>query len=202
MAPQQRPRLVRRRAPSRGALVALASGLLLASEARAEERAPYVHLVGAAAVGDSLRLNNPFRLPTPLGKTPESVSTAAPYLDLSLAILGGNPSGWQHGVWTHLSLALSGVPQQVLAPSYAALRRGAGWMAYGRAGLPVVLAPDANVGGELAFGGVYLLSGGLGLTAEAAGTAFYGAATREVSATLVPLLSLQLGVVVDFEALP
>jgi hypothetical protein len=197
MAPQQRPRLVRRRAPSWGVLAALASGLLLASEARAEERAPYVHLIGAAAVGSALRLNNPFRLPTPLGKTPESVSTAAPYLDLGLAVLGGDPSGWQHGAWVHLSLAL-----QVAAPSYAVLRRGAGWMAYGRAGLPVVLAPDVNLGGELAVGGVYLLSGGLGLTAEAGGSAFYGAATREVSATLVPLLSLQLGVVVDFEALP
>ena len=47
-----------------------------------------------------------------------------------------------------------------------------------------------------------MLSAGVGLSAEVGGAAFYGAATREVSATLVPLLYGQAGVAFDWEVLP
>jgi hypothetical protein len=72
----------------------------------------------------------------------------------------------------------------------------------GRAGIPIVLEPDANVGFELAAGGVWLFTGGLGLSAELVGSLFYGAATRETSSTAIPLLSFELGVWMDYEVLP
>jgi hypothetical protein len=65
-----------------------------------------------------------------------------------------------------------------------------------------VLNPDPNVGGELAFGGAYLLTAGLGLQAEIVGNIFYGAATWEKKITSIPMISLQAGLVVDFEVLP
>lgn len=183
----------------------LLAGLLLAPQARAagDERGPYLHMLGAASVGRSLRFNNPFRLEEPLGKGPESVSLAAGYSDFAMALLFGLPWGAQHGVWVHGSIALTGIPQEVLAPSYVFLWRfERGRMLYGRAGAAVVIEPDANVGFDAGVGGVYLFSGSLGVTAELGGSAYYGAATREVAATLVPLLSLQAGLVFDWESLP
>jgi hypothetical protein len=167
------------------------------------ERAPYAHVVLAGTLGKSLRFNNPFRLDAPLGSSGESVSAAAAYVDVAAAVMFGAPWGWQHGAWLHWSAAVTGIGQDVVAPSYVAMWRGEGpAMAYGRFGLPVVLSPNTNVGGELALGAIYMLTGGAGLTAELGASAFYGAATREVQATLVPLLSLQLGVALDWEALP
>jgi hypothetical protein len=180
-----------------------AFALCASSSAAAEERGPYVHLLGGAALGQSLRFNNPFRLATPLGSSPESISLTAPYLDVSVGAFLGLPWGAQHGVWVHHSLALSGIDQTVITPSYAFLWRfHRGDALYGRVGPSFVTAPDPNVGAELAAGGVYMLSGAFGLNAELIGSAYYGAATRQVAATLVPLLSLQLGVVIDWEVLP
>lgn len=182
-------------------LLALAV-VAIASPARAEDRATYVHAFATLAAGEALRFNNPYRLPTQLGKTPESVSLAAPYGDLGLGATLGAPSGLQHGALVHWSFALGGIRQSVVTPSYVALLRLGAAMPYARAGLPFVVGPDPNVGGELALGGIYLFSGAVGVTGELGGSAFYGAATREVSATFVPLLFLQLGVAVDLEALP
>jgi hypothetical protein len=177
--------------------------LLLSSAAAAEERGPYVHLLGAGAVGRSLRFNNPFRLEEPLGTTPESVSLAAAYLDVSVGAFLGLPWGGQHGLWVHHSAALTGIDQAVLAPSYAYLWRfDRGHALYGRVGPSLVTSPEVNVGAELGAGGVYMVSGLFGFNAELVGSAYYGAATRQVAATLVPLLSLQVGVVLDWEVLP
>ncbi|MCS6899111.1 MAG: hypothetical protein RMJ98_04350 [Myxococcales bacterium] len=177
--------------------------LLLTSPASAEERGPYLHLLGTASVGRSLRFNNPFRLEEPLGQTPESVSLAAAYLDLSLGVFLGLPWGGQHGLWVHHAAALTGIDQTVIAPSYAYLWRfDRGHAFYGRLGPSIVTSPEVNVGAELGAGGVYMVSGLFGLNAELVGAAYYGAATRQVAATLVPLLSFQAGVVIDWEALP
>ncbi len=163
----------------------------------------YLHLMGALALGRGLRFNNPYRLATPLGKTAESLSLTASYADLSVSGTLGDPDGLQHGLSMHLSAALAGVPQEVLTPSYmAAYRLPPRFWVWGRAGLPVVLEPDANVGYELAAGGAWLATAGIGATAELVGDLFYGAATQDKPVTAIPILSLQIGVVVDVEVLP
>lgn len=182
--------------------VAVVTVLAVSTPALADERGPYVHGFGTLALGESLRMNNPFRLPGALGKTPESISLAAPYVDLGFGATLGAPSGLQHGVLVHASIATSGIPQTVVTPSYVALLRLPSIMPYARAGVPFILTPTSNVGGELALGAIYPFTGVFGVTAELGASGFYGAATREVSATFVPLVFAQVGVAFDLEVLP
>ena len=190
--------------------------LSLAGAARAEE-APkgepaaalrpadggYLHFMSALAIGRGLRFNNPYRLATPLGDDAESVSASATYADLSVSAASGDPDGFQHGGSLHFSVALQGVPQEVMTPSYLVAHRlpPRAW-AFARAGLPVVIGPDPNLGYELALGGAFMVSAGIGVTAELVGDLFYGAATQDQAYSVVPMLSLQAGVIVDFEVLP
>jgi hypothetical protein len=156
-----------------------------------------------ASVGDSLRLNNPYRLEHQLGATGESLSLTPPYVNVSGAFALGDPDGWQHGGSVQWSRALDGLPQHVVTPAYILVYGGARpWLAYARAGFPIVLNPDPNLGGELGVGGVWLLTAGLGLNAEILGDVFYGAATWDKRITTIPMLSLQVGVVIDYEVLP
>ncbi len=197
-----------------GALI-VAAALATPGLAAAQPRAPsepdlslppgglYAHVFGALSVGRGLRLNNPYRLATPLGDDAESLSLSATYLDLAANVTFGNPNGVQHGGAIHLASALDGIPQEVVTPSYVALLRlPPRFFLYGRAGTPIVLEPDASVGLEAAAGGAWLFTAGLGLTAELVGSVFYGAATQDVDATTIPIISLQLGVLVDYEVLP
>lgn len=159
--------------------------------------------MGAVAVGRGLRLNNPYRLSTELGSSGESLSLTATYADFSLAGLLGNPDGLQHGFSLHVSTALDGIAQQVVTPSYiAAVRLPPRWLVYGRAGTPIVVDPDTSLGFELAGGGAWFASAGIGITAELVGSLFYGAATEQAAVTVIPVVSLQLGVLVDYEVLP
>jgi hypothetical protein len=208
----------RREQKERGAALAALTVLTVAFSSRAappdaaaEERpaelqpanGSYLHLFGALALGKGIRFNNPYRLATPLGDDAESLSTTATYVDASIGATGGDPEGLQHGVSFHISFAVTGIPQEVVTPSYVALYRfPPRFFAYGRAGLPVILEPDANVGYELALGGAYLVTAGIGATAELVGDLFYGAATQDEAVTTIPVLSFQLGVLVDFEVLP
>ncbi|MFO0661758.1 MAG: hypothetical protein U0165_18285, partial [Polyangiaceae bacterium] len=149
-----------------------------------------------------LRFNNPYRLEKPLGSTAESVSLSARYLDLGLGVLSQYAGRFQHGVHLHWSRSLSGIPQSVVTPSYMVLYRpSASYWAYARGGVPFVLSPDKNMGGEIALGGAWFALSGIGLTAEIGGDGFYGAATREVSATFIPILYAQAGLVFDLEIL-
>jgi hypothetical protein len=197
-----------------GALI-VAAALATPGLAVAQTRAPsepelslppkgmYAHLFGALSLGRGVRLNNPYRLATPLGKDAESLSLSATYLDLALNATFGNPDGLQHGGAIHLATALDGIPQEVVTPSYVALvRLPPSFFVYGRAGTPIVLEPDAGLGLEAAAGGAWFFTAGLGLTAELIGSVFYGAATQDVDVTTIPIVSLQLGVLVDYEVLP
>ncbi|MCB9577721.1 MAG: hypothetical protein H6717_11935 [Polyangiaceae bacterium] len=198
--------IMRKAATAFGALC-----LLLATPASAEPESElqlppqgtYVHLLGAVSIGRGLRFNNPYRLATPLGNDAESLSLSATYLDLAATAAFGDPNGLQHGGSIHLSSALSGIPQEVATPSYVALLRlPPRFITYGRAGVPIVLEPDATFGLEAALGGAVLITGGLGVTAELVGSVFYGAATQEVDVTTIPMLSLQIGALIDYEVLP
>ena len=165
--------------------------------------AAYWHGFGSLALGDGLRFNNPYRLSTPLGKTPESLSRTAAYYDLGLGVVRGPPDGLAHGAVLHLSVAAQGIPQEVLSLSYIALE-GIGngrTMLFGRAGIPIVLQPDLGGGIEAGFGGAFMISAGLGVQSELVGSLYYGAGTLDRSVTTIPVLSAELGLFIDYEIL-
>lgn len=166
------------------------------------ERGLFLHTYAGLALGEGLRLNNPYRLPEPLGDSAESISRSAVYGDLALGLLLGHALDWQHGGQVDLAFALEGIPQEVLTPSYLLHRHfDARWSAYARLGLPVVLEPDLNVGVEAGLGGLFGITGGLQATFELIYSQFYGAATQEVSITVIPIVSAQLGIRVAYEVL-
>jgi len=153
--------------------------------------------------GDGLRFNNPYRLATPLGKTPESLSLTAAYFDLGLGAVRGPPDGLAHGAVMHLSIAVQGIPQEVLSLSYIGLERiGNGrTILFGRFGIPVILQPDLSGGLETAFGAAFMISSGIGVQGELVGSLYYGAATLDRSVTTIPVVSGELGVFFDYEVL-
>jgi hypothetical protein len=188
---------------------------LIAGRAEADERAeafaiptiaqgPYVHTFGAVGYGRGLRFNNPYRLQTELGRDAQSVSTTAGYLDFSLGAALGAPNGFQHGLVTHLSLAVNGIGQQVLSASYIMLHPlvRQELVGYVRAGLPLILGPDFSLGLEGGAGAAYFFSSAFALTGEAIFSMFAGAATWEHDPTWWPIASFQLGLWVDYEVLP
>ena len=165
---------------------------------------PTFHLLGTLFFGDGFRFNNPYRLKTQLGESARTVSVTAPYVDLGVALAVGDAFGLQHGAALNLSLAMGGVAQAVLAPTYTVTYRGAShrFLGFGRLGPAIVLSPDANVGGELGAGGALFLTARIAVTAEVVGNLFYGAATKETGFPVYPVLSLQLGLLLDHEVLP
>ena len=160
-------------------------------------------LMAGMGVGRGIRFENPYRLQTELGSDARSLSLTATYLDLSIGALLAGSTRVFHGVTVHGSFALDGITQEVVTPSYLFLYRpDPRWAILGRAGLPIVIEPDANVGFELAGGGVFYLTAGLGITASLVGSLFFAAGTLESSRPTIPLLSMEAGVVYDYEVLP
>ena len=145
----------------------------------------------------------PFHCPA-LGDTSESLSLTAAYYDLGLGFVRGPALGLAHGAVLHLSVAAQGIPQEVLSLSYTALERldNGRTLLFGRAGTPIILEPDLSGGLEVAAGAAYMISAGLGVQSELAFSLYYGAATQDRSVTTIPVLSLQLGLFVDYEVLP
>jgi hypothetical protein len=193
----------------------LGGGVALPSARAAEGRGgdAYRHLskppgdgsriLGTVAFGEGLRFNNPYRLQTQLGDTAESFSLTSGYIDRGLAAAFGPANGLQHGAAVHLSVALSGVGQGSIAPTYFIMHRGASpLLVYGRLGAAILTAPDLNVGGELAGGLAYFFTAKLAFSGEIVGDLFYGAATYEQAYTVYPVLSAQLGLMFEHEFLP
>lgn len=188
-------------APRPAPVVADAGPVAPASTPRS--RQGYKHWLGGLAIGRGLRFNNPYRLDTVLGDDAESLSLSATYLDLHLGRTFSDPDGFEHGVTLHLSIATDGIRQEVLTPSYLLLRRlNPRVLSYARLGVPIVLEPDASLGLEAGLGGVYFFTANLGIGAELDFSVFYGAATLEEAATVIPITSLALGVYFDWETLP
>lgn len=187
--------------PPRSLAVFLLVSSLAPPAFAADAPAPSLRVFGTAMAGDGLRFNNPYRLRHQLGKTGESLSLTAPYFDLAAAIAYGPEGGLQHGFHFAWSEALTGVRQTVLTPSYIALYRYSdSFTVWGRAGVPILLSPDANVGGEIAASAGYFFVRGVGIAASLVGSGFYGAGTREVKAAFYPVLSAQAGIILDDEA--
>ena len=162
----------------------------------------YTQLFFTTFLGDGLRFNNPYRLAAPLGNDAQSLSRTAPYVDIGLAATFGNPLGLQHGAALRTSVAVHGVGQVVMTPSYLGWRRWRSLALYGRAGVPLVLTPGVTWGFETGLGATWFFLGGFGVAAEVVGDVFYGAGTREKATTTYPVLSGQLGFVVAYEVLP
>ncbi|MGZ3456556.1 MAG: hypothetical protein ACXVEF_43525 [Polyangiales bacterium] len=181
--------------------VAKADGSVVDSKVPTSDR-PYFRAWTQMAFGAGLRFNNPYRLSKPLGDSAESLSTTAPYGTLGVGTWFGSPDGFQHGPILRYDRSLSGVTQHVLTPSYGVFRRGAWFGGWGRFGLPILLTPDPNVGGEIAFGGAFYVRSGIAITGEAIGDLFWGAATPENKRPIYPVLSGQLGVMLEWEQLP
>jgi len=210
------PRLTDPRSATALIACALACALTTSRVARAQDvpsrlvdakvpRGPketYLRPFVTAGSGVGLRFNNPYRLATPLGDTAESLSLTAPYASFGGGVAFGDPLGWQHGPVARWDFAMTGVPQHVLVPSYGAFRRGAVFGGQARFGLPILISPDPNMGAELAVGGTWYARAGLGLTAELLGDIFWGAATPDNKRPVYPVLSTQLGVVIEWEKLP
>ncbi|WP_437300946.1 hypothetical protein [Sorangium sp. So ce426] len=160
-------------------------------------------VVSTVAMGKGIRFNNPYRLQTQLGETAESLSLTAGYLDLGVALALGPADGVQHGGALRFSVAVGGVPQESLTPSYFVAYRGLSRvLGYGRLGAAILIEPDVNVGGELALGLGYSLLAGVALSGEIVGDLFYGAATYDAAYTVYPVVSAQLGLMIDHELLP
>lgn len=160
-------------------------------------------LFGSLELGRGLRFNNPYRLATELGESAQSVSLTASYLDLGLGLAFGAPDGLQHGGAVHASFALAGVSQAVLTPSYLLAYRGPrSFLAYGRLGPSFILTPDPTVGGEVAAGFAWFFTGKVAIAGELVFDVYYGAGTFDVGVATYPILSGQLGLLVDHEFLP
>lgn len=163
----------------------------------------YARVVSTLGFGEGIRFNNPYRLQTQLGERGESLSLTAGYIDLGVAVSFGPPDGIQHGGALHLSASLTGVSQQVLTPSYFVTYRGPHRvLGYGRLGPAIILSPDAGVGAEMGLAGGLFLTGKIALYAELTGNLFYGAGTFDVKYAVYPILSGQLGLMIDHELLP
>jgi len=181
--------------------VAADDAIQLARTARG--RSGYQHWFGGAYLGRGLRFNNPYRLRSVLGEDAESLSLGATYVDLHVARTFSDPDELEHGIGGQLSIATDGVRQEVFTPAYVVAKRfDARFLGYGRAGVPIVLEPDASLGLSGGLGGAYFLSAGLGLGIELDFSVFYGAATVEKPLTVIPVLSLAVGLFVDWERLP
>lgn len=160
-------------------------------------------IFGSFEIGRGLRFNNPYRLSTQLAEDARSVSLTASYADLGLGVAFGAPDGLQHGGALHLSFALAGVGQATLTPSYLLAYRGPRpFLAYGRLGPSFVLTPDPTIGGEVAGGFAWFLTGKIAVAGELVFDLYYGAGTRDVGIATYPILSGQLGLLVEHEFLP
>jgi hypothetical protein len=166
------------------------------------EHRPAGAVLASAFFGDGLRFDNPYRLATPLGSSAESISRTSSYVDVGLAAVYGDARGLQHGVALRMSLAVEGVEQAVLVPSYLLWRRFRSVAAFARVGPALVLNPDVTWGSEASLGGVWFVRGGVGVAAELVGDLFYGAGTRDVATPAYPVFSGQLGVILSYEVLP
>jgi hypothetical protein len=167
------------------------------------EKGPYVEPFAGLALGRGLRFNNPFRLETQLGDGADSLSLTASYLDVGVGAAFGDPLGLRHGAALRMSIALEGVNQQVLTPSYLVLYPiHDDVLAFARAGTPLVFEPDLSGGLELGGGAVWFVTAGAGLSAELIGSLFFGAATWERDPSVVPIVSLELGAWFEYEVLP
>jgi hypothetical protein len=180
-----------------------ASHSIVDDEFRRVQEGHFGHAFGSLSLGRGLRMNNPYRLERVLGDSPKGLSLSALYLDLGAGYLIGNPERIEHGPSANFSVALTGIRQEVLTPGYRALTRLSSlWSTSLRLGVPIVLEPDLGAGVELGVAGILRFLGGAAAYAELIGSLFFGAATYDADISVIPMVSLQVGIWMDYEVLP
>lgn len=130
------------------------------------------------------------------------------YLDARVGYLLARGGSWQHGPALQLSTGLSedggfhnpvdAFEQWVVAPGYGVAHeafQGASWLLHGF--LPFALTGGRSLGVELTAALAYRVLAGLGLYAELGGGAFFG-----YEGAPHPMLTAELGLVIDYEVLP
>jgi hypothetical protein len=163
----------------------------------------YVHSFVDIGGGGGLRLNNPFRLQTPLGDSAESLSLTAPTLDVRAAVLLGDPFGAHHGLSVSTAIAMQGVPQQVVTPAYQfAWQLGARFWWRAHLGASIVTQPDVNLGVEAGSGLAVMVRAGLGVQLGLVYAHYLGAALDQTEATSIPIVGGQVGITAIYEVLP
>jgi len=142
------------------------------------------------------------------------------FIDGFGAVVFGTSSQWRHGLGVGASLNLSGdggesqgtgvdpAHQIVLAPAYLGYYRldedfvftakASALFAFTFSG-----ATQMAPGGELAFGLAFLLTSGLGIYGEIGGSVFVGSPEAPgESNTIHPLVTAEVGILIDYEVLP
>jgi hypothetical protein len=167
--------------------------------ARAQDEAPPPHAVTTLSVGAPLRVTQNVDFDQEL---------IAPVFVDALFGVALWTRGWQHGFGLGASLNMNddggftepvGVADQlVLMPAYLGYHAlGDDFALLGHVGVPIVLGATKTAGAELALGGGYRFLAGVLAYAEAGASMFLGA-----SSTAHVLVSLELGVMLDYEVLP
>lgn len=171
------------------------------SSARAQdgESAPPPHAIAALSVGAPLRVTRNVDF--------DQEVLAPVFVD---ALFGYTlwTRGWQHGLGLGASLNMTedggftepvGIADQlVLMPAYLGYHAlNDDFALLGHLGVPIVLGQATTAGVELALGGGYRWLAGVLAYAELGGDMFIGSGT-----TANVLVSLELGVMLDYEVLP
>lgn len=183
------------------ALVLASAFALGAASARAQDGdiAPPPHAIAALSIGAPLRITRNVDFDQEL--------LAPVFVD---ALFGYTlwTRGWQHGLGLGVSLNMTddggftepvGVADQlVLMPAYLGYHPLNDDIALlGHLGVPIVLGDTSTAGVELALGGGYRFLAGVLAYAEAGASMFIGSDT-----TANVMVSLELGVMLDYEVLP
>jgi hypothetical protein len=180
------------------AMGAMIPELAVAQPSEAQEQP--AHYVATWGVGAPLRLARNVDF--------DQNEIAPLYTDLFLGYALSAPIRLRHGAGLGAALNLTeeggftepvGVAEQlVLMPAYFLFYDlTPDWMGMAHAGLPVLLTGGTSFGVEVAGGIAYRLRAGFGFYAEAGVDMFPGA-----EKTFHPTLSLELGIVADYEVLP
>jgi hypothetical protein len=170
-----------------------------AQEGESEAIAPPPHAIAALSVGAPLRITRNVDF--------DQEIIAPVFMDVLLGYTLWT-RGWQHGLGLGASLNMTedggftepvgSADQLVLMPAYLGYHAlNDDFALLGHLGVPIVLGETRTAGVELALGGGYRFLAGVLAYAELGSDLFIGAGT-----TANMLVSLELGVMLDYEVLP
>jgi hypothetical protein len=170
-----------------------------AQEGESAQLDPPAHAIAALSIGAPLRITRNVDF--------DQEVIAPVFVDVLLGVALWT-RGWQHGIGLGASLNMTadggftepvGIAEQlVLMPTYLGYHAlDDDFLLLGHLGVPIVLGATSTAGVELALGGGYRWLAGVLAYAELSSNMFIGAGT-----TANVLVSLELGIMLDYEVLP
>lgn len=179
------------------------------SEPEVEEPAQPPRILASLGGGSSLRIVQDLDY--------QQRRVAPGFIDASGAFVFGGAGIFRHGVSLTISLAVSGDgglaegfdpgSQFALTPAYLAyLRLSEDWDVFGHIGPSFAYTTNASTAGgttatsvglEVGVGGAFMVLAGLGIYAEGTHAIYLGSAD-----TIHPILSVEAGLMIDYEVLP